>query len=83
MMYLVGELAILAISALRSPVGHPLLSKSVLTSSRLAMGLELERISGGVVAPSLNTGITGRSIDGDCMIDERIIVLSLQVLVFA
>jgi hypothetical protein len=69
MMYLVGEIATLAISALRSPVGHPLLSKSLFTSSMLAAGEELARIIGGVVDPSLYTGITGRSIDGDCMID--------------
>jgi hypothetical protein len=53
MMYLVGEIATLAISALRSPVGHPLLSKSLFTSSMLAAGEELARISGGVVVPSL------------------------------
>jgi hypothetical protein len=69
MMYLVGEIATLAISALRSPVGHPLFSKSLFTSSMLAAGEELARIIGGVVVPSLYTGITGRSIDGDCMID--------------
>lgn len=67
MMYLVGETATLAISALRSPVGHPLLSNSLFTSSMLAAGDEMPRIRGGVIVPSLNTGITGRSIDGDCI----------------